>query len=409
MPGEAGGAPAEPGGTALMLAGGGARAAYQAGVLSGIARRRPEQKIPILTGVSAGAINIGYLAAHPGDLEEAAAGLVRSWRSLTTEEVVRSDPLSMLWIAVRWVMALLSGGVRLAQRTRGLVDTRPLRSFLQRSMRAEGIAENVASGKLDALALSALSYQTGRTVTFVQTDRPVSPPSTGVHHRVVRARITVDHIMASAAIPLLFPAVKVGQQWYGDGSFRYTAPLAPAIHLGAKRILAISARYRQSGWEARQPEVLSYPPPARIIGLLFNSVFLDTLDWDAARLRRINGLLAKIPEPGRDATGLRHVDLLVLRPSRDLGRLATEYQGRLPSTLRFFVRGLGSPDQRSADFLSYLLFESAYISRLIELGEDDVERDWPRIEAFLDGERPEPAAAGDAAIGDAAAREREGM
>lgn len=404
------GMPAAPDGTALMLAGGGARAAYQAGVLAAIARRRPEQRPPILTGVSAGAINVGYLAAHPGNMEEATAGLVRSWRSLTTEEVIRSDPLSMLWIAARWVAALLSGGVRLAQRTRGLVDTRPLRSFLQRSMREEGIADNVRSGRLQALALSALSYQTGRTVTFVQSGRPLSPPGTGVHHRVVRARITVDHIMASAAIPLLFPAVKVGQQWYGDGSFRYTAPLAPAIHLGARRILAVSARYRQSGWEARQPEVLSYPPPARIIGLLFNSVFLDTLDWDAARLRRINRLLAEIPTPGPESAGLRHVDLLVLRPSRDLGRLAMEYEGRLPRTLRFFVRGLGSPDQRSADFVSYLLFESAYISRLVELGEVDVERDWSRIAAFLDGEPVEDSTpVEDAAVGDAAASQAKGV
>lgn len=381
-------APPEPGSgagrLALMLAGGGARAAYQAGVLSGIAHRRPDLRIPVLTGVSAGAINLGYLAAHPGPFGETAEGLARKWRSLTTEEVFRSGPLSMLWIVARWAAALLSGGTRLAPSARGLVDTAPLREFLARSIHSEAIADNVRSGRLEAIALAALSYQTGRTVTFVQAAHPVSRRGSGVHHRVVRARLSIDHIMASAAIPLLFPAVKVGQQWYGDGSFRHTAPLAPAIRLGADRILAVSARYPRSEPEARRMEVPGYPPPARILGLLFNSVFLDTLDWDAARLRRLNALLAALPPERREETGLRRIELLILRPSQDIGRLAADYERRLPRTLRFFVRGLGSPRARSADFVSYLLFESAYISRLIELGEEDAERQWPEIEAFLE-------------------------
>lgn len=375
---------------AVMLAGGGARAAYQVGVLRGIGRRLPDLEPPILTGVSAGAINVGFVAAHRDGFGAATEALGRKWRSLTTEEVFRSDPLSLLGIAFRWGVSLMSGGATLGPRARGLVDTAPLRHFLDRAIDPGGIEANVRAGKLAALALSAVSFQTGRTVTFVHGRGPI-PRRQNVHHRAVRTRITVDHIMASAAIPLLFPAVKVGQQYYGDGSFRQVAPLAPAIHLGAERILAISARYDPSRREARTPEIMGYPPPARIIGLLFNSAFLDILDWDAARLERINLLLERLPPAARRDVELRPVDLLVIRPSQDIGRLAAAYQGRMPRTLRFFVRGLGTNESRSADFVSYMLFESLFIERLMELGERDADEQWERIEAFL---RPAGAGAG---------------
>ena len=365
-----------------MLAGGGARAAYQVGILRYIGERIPDLRIRILTGVSAGGINVGFLASHPGDFGEATEALRRRWCSLTTEEVFRSDPWSLLGIAIRWGVALLSGGARLAPRARSLVDTEPLRRFLHRSFDSRIIEEKLADGRLRAVAVSALSYQTGRTVSFVHGELP--PSSWHRHmHRAVHVRLSVEHVMASAAIPILFPAVKVGQQYYGDGSFRYMAPLDPAIQLGADRILAISARYPQHEDELRRPEVLGYPPPARILGLLFNSVFLDTLEDDVRRLERVNALLERIPDERRDDLPYRPVDLLTLQPSRDIGRLAAEYEGRLPRTLRFFVRGLGSPATRNADFLSYFLFESAFISRLIELGMKDAAEEWPRIEAWL--------------------------
>lgn len=378
-------------GLGLMLPGGGARAAYQVGVLGYMAERIPDLRFPILTGISAGAINIGFLASHGPNFRDAAEHLRRKWCSLTTEEVFRSDPPSLLSIGFRWVLSLISGGIRLAPRARSLVDTKPLREFLARSIDADGIRRNLDQGHLTSVALSALSFQTGRTVTFV-AGRPPRRRSDSVHHRIVCGPVTIDHILASAAIPIVFPAVKIGQQYYGDGSFRFTAPLSPAIHLGAERILAISARYGRTTDEARQPEILGYPPPARIIGLIFNSVFLDPLDWDAARLQRINRLIQFCPADHRRQEELRRVELLVLRPSLDLGQLAAEYEGRLPRTLRFFVRGLGTPESRSSDFLSYLLFESAYISRLIELGYEDAKKTWSRIERFvLSGDR---AAAG---------------
>jgi NTE family protein len=371
-------------GLALMLSGGGARTAYQTGVLSGIGKRRPDLYTPLLTGVSAGGINLGFIAAHRGSFGEATQALKRRWLSLTTEEVFRTDPPSLLKTGARWGLSIAGGGARFTPRGRSLVDTAPLREFLRRSIDATGKESNLADGVHEAVALS---YQTGRTVTFVQGDVPIrlEPPS--VHQRAVRARLTIEHIMASSAIPLLFPAVKIGQQYYGDGSFRSAAPLGPAIQLGAERILAISARYARSEIEARRPEVLGYPPPARVLGVLLNSVFLDTLDWDASTVERINRLIDQIPEQRRREEGLRRVDLYVQRPSKDIGRLAASFEVRLPRSLRFLVRGLGSSGSKSADFISYLLFESAYISALIELGEEDVERDWDRLSAFL-----EPAA-----------------
>jgi NTE family protein len=371
---------------AVLLAGGGARAAYQVGVLSHIGQRMPELDLHILTGVSAGAINTGFLAAHRGSFRSGAEGLRRKWASLTTEEVFRADPPSLARIGVQWGASLVSGGSRLAPRVHSLVDTAPLRDFLNRHVSPSGIEANLRDGQLKAIAISAVSYQTGRTVSFIAGSTPIRPSHENARHRTIRAGIGVDHIMASAAIPLLFPAVKVGQQYYGDGSFRHSAPLSPAIQLGADRILAISARFPRTFSEPRSVDGVGYPPPARIIGLLLNSAFLDTLEWDAARLERVNRLLKGLAEDAPERQGLRHIDLLVVRPSEDIGRIAAEYERRLPRLLRFLVRGLGTPRTRSADFLSYLLFESAYITRLVELGQRDAESAWPRLYPFLSSE-----------------------
>lgn len=366
-----------------MLSGGGARAAYQTGVLCHIGRRCPRLHVPILSGVSAGAINTGFLASYRGSFGEATKALRRRWLSLSSEEVFKANPSSLFFNGLRVGTALIGGGSRLAPKIRSLIDTSPLHEFLSRSMAPGAIRERLESGDLEAVALTTVSYQTGRSVLFVEGTAVMRTAPSSAHHRVVRATLTVDHIMASAAIPLLFPAIKIGQQYYGDGSFRSTAPLGPAIELGANRILAISARYRRSEPEARQPEHVGYPPAARVLGILLNSAFLDTLDWDAANLRRINRLLEGLTPEARAGEGLRHVDLLIQRPSRDIGLIATGFEERLPRAMRFLVRGLGSSETRSADLLSYLLFDSAYITELIELGETDAENNWQQIETFL--------------------------
>jgi NTE family protein len=194
----------------------------------------------------------------------------------------------------------------------------------------------------------------------------------------------VDHVLASSALPFLFPAVQVDGAWYGDGGIRLTAPLSPAVHLGARRILAVSTRYARSRDEADRPAITSYPPPAQVAGVLYNAIFLDQLDSDAYQLRRINNLIAQLPKTQRD--GLRHIELLMVRPSVDLGRLANEYEPELPRAFRFLTRGLGTRETRSNDLLSLLMFQNDYVTRLVELGEADAAARRPEIERFLVGD-----------------------
>ncbi|MFB6240571.1 MAG: patatin-like phospholipase family protein, partial [Gemmatimonadota bacterium] len=309
---------------------------------------------------------------------DATRDLKEKWTELRTRDVMHSDPLSMAWIAARWMATLASGGSRLAPQARSLVDNRPLEQYLTGLVNPERIRANVDDGRLRAAAVSATSYHTGRTITFVQGASDLAMWRRP-QREARRASLTLDHVMASSAIPLLFPAVRLEDGYYGDGSVRQTAPLAPAIHLGA----AVSSRYPRDVEEARQPAVEGYPPVAQIAGVLANSSFLDTLETDARWLRRVNRLVSRLPEEERGREPLHEVDLLVLRPSRDLGRLAAEYEQELPRTLRFLSRGLGTRESESPDLVSYLLFERGYLRRLIELGERDAERQWPRIASFL--------------------------
>jgi NTE family protein len=193
----------------------------------------------------------------------------------------------------------------------------------------------------------------------------------------------VDHIMASAALPLFFPAVRIGDDWHGDGGIRLAAPLSPALHLGAGRIIAISTRYVGSRAEAEAPMTVGYPPPAQVLGVLMNAIFLDVIDQDVLRLERLNRLLRRLPEDQRD--GLRIVDLLVLRPSRDLGRLARDYEPRLPRAFRVLTRALGTRQTLSPDALSLVMFQGDYLRRLIELGEEDAEARAEEIDRFIRG------------------------
>jgi NTE family protein len=368
------------------MSGGGARAAYQVGVLRALARRWPTLQPQVITGVSAGAINAASLAGYPGSFVESLERLGQLWAGLTTEDVFRTDGPSLLRIGYRWGKRLLSGG-EAGRKAHGLVDTAPLQRLLARHLDPngngiEGIGENIRAGRLGAFGITATNYVTGRSVTWVQGRdvRSWEFPK----RRSVSARIGVEHVMASAALPLIFPAVRVGADWYGDGGIRLTAPLSPALHLGAERVLAVSTRYARTSAEAEEPAVSGYPPPAQILGVLMNAIFLDLLDQDATTLRRISRLAEDLaPE---DRGGLRPVRLLVIRPSQDLGRLAGDYEPELPPTFRFLMRGLGTRETRSPDWLSMLLFEPDYIRHLIEIGEGDAEAQIDDIAALLDAE-----------------------
>ncbi len=368
----------------LVLTGGGARAAYQTGVLSYIAEKVPEVRFPIIVGVSAGAINAGFLAGHRGTPAEVLERLSDAWTSLTIERILRSDLSSLGRRGVGWFWAFGRSNALLPQ-LRGLLDTTPLREFLEERLDIAGIEENVRAGRLRALALTATRYATGQTVTFVQGAADI-PTWERVRRCGVRTRITEDHVMASGALPLIFPAIKADGEYYGDGSIRQAAPLAPAIHLGATRLLAISTRYSPSLAEVRQLASASYPPPARVLGMLFNTIFLDTLEGDAERLQRLNRVLEALPPGAPNPDGLRRVALHVIRPSRDLGKLAEGYQDKLPRSLKLMLRGLGVRRLRGAELLSYLIFEQPYLSQVIEMGYEDALSNWGELERFLVGD-----------------------
>src|SRR2546426_4755559 len=366
---------------ALVLTGGGARAAYQAGVVCAIAERAPEVEFPILTGVSAGAINAAYLAAHPGPLAAAAATLRAEWSRLTVDRVYRIRPIGIGRALLRGLAQLVLGRRGGTATLRGVLDMQPLREFLAAGIDLSGIDRNIAAGRLRAAALSATSYASGDTVTFVHGSPDVPTWRRALRH-AVRVRLTIDHVMASAALPILFSAVRVGDDFYGDGSVRQTAPLAPAIHLGARALLVIT-QAPDPGAGSPAPRLRRYPTLAEVAGLLLHAIFLDALEADAERLERLNRVLAALPAGVSAPDGLRRVNLLMLRPSRDLGGRAAGHGARLPPMIRWLVRGVGGDGSTAVDFLSYLLFDPAYTTTLIELGYDDTRREWRRIEGFL--------------------------
>ncbi len=373
---------------ALVLSGGGARAAYQVGFLRHVATRFPDLLPDILTGVSAGGMIAAALASKDDRFADSVARLSGVWSGLRMEDVFRVDAGDLASRVLRWGLRIVSGGAPGSPQARSLVDTSPLRALLMNVLQPDasgtlpGIAHNLRARRLDAVALTASSYTTGQSVTWIESREGCGVLTwDGARRKSIAGCLRVDHVMASAALPLFFPAVEVDGAWYGDGGIRLTAPLSPAVNLGARRIFAVSTRYPRSRVEADQPAVSGYPPPAQVAGVLLNAVFLDQLDGDVLHLQQLNGLVGRLPP---DARGdLRHIDLFVHRPSQDLGRLANAFEAALPRGFRFLVRGLGSRETRSNDLLSLLMFQPDYIGRLIELGESDARARSAEIDAFL--------------------------
>jgi len=370
---------------ALVLGGGGARAAYEVGILSAIAERVPNLVFPIVTGVSAGAINATYLAAHPGSFAEAVHALRAEWLKLVADRVYRIRPMRVGPAMLRSLAAGALGRRTDPATLRGLVDLAPLREFLESIIAITGIDANIAAGRLQAVALSATSYSSGDVVTFVQ-----GPPGVPTWRRAMRQAVPtalkLDHIMASAALPILFPSVRIDGAFYGDGSIRQTAPLSPAIHLGARGLLVIT----QQGDPLQHVTAAApreYPTFAEVVGLLLHAVFLDALEADVEQLQRVNRLLAEWPA-GQPSEGLRPINLLVLRPSRNLGALARGTAPRLPPLLHWTVRMLGGEKTAGADFLSYLVFDPLYTNALVDLGYADAQAGWERIERFIEATEP---------------------
>ena len=367
---------------AVMLTGGGARAAYQVGLLKGIARHFPDLNFQIVTGVSAGAINAMYLASNQGTLGEKADDLERLWCQLDCDSIYHFD--WQILIPFRSALASLFPR-RKWTRPHGLVDTTPLRHLLHRTFRTgpgeaiRGIEENISAGLLHSVALTTMDYSTGQSVRWVQGRG--FQPFEGNNHRNEPTRFTAEHVLASAALPFVFPAVQIGDRWHGDGGIRMAAPLSPAVHLGASRVIAMSTGYQRTSAEANTPVVTGYPPAAQVIGQLVNAVFLDVIDEDVIRMERMNEMIRKVGE--RERNGLRPIDLLVMRPSVDLGRLAGKYERYLPRKLKLLTRALGARETESPDFVSLLMFEPHYTRALIDIGMADVEARVEELAEFL--------------------------
>jgi NTE family protein len=364
---------------ALLLPGGGARSAWQVGVLRAIAGWFPRgSPLPfqVVCGTSAGAINAAVLAAGAKDFHAAAAALAKVWNEFRTGQVFRVGTVDMLRSGLHLFLALLTGGWLLPM-PRALFDNAPLRALLARNVDFEAFRRAVAAGHPDSFAITATCVSSGESVTFVETSRPFVPWDRAAR-RGFAARLDVDHLMASAAIPLLFPAVAMEGGHFSDGALRQSTPFAPAIHLGADRILVIGVRHPG----ARRIVAGPAPSMAEQFGFMLDSLFHEGLQSDLERLNRVNALLAEL-RPGPPPFGIRHVETLVLQPERDPSEEAIAQRQAMPGPLRALLRVLGARGARGGRLLSYLLFESEYTRPLVEAGMRDAGRRRAEIAAFL--------------------------
>ena len=368
---------------AVVLTGGGARGAYQAGVLKYIAENVSEAQFDIIVGASSGAINAMGLASFGGDLKAGAPTIASLWSQLRMNQVFRTDIFSLLKIGLFWIYDFFLAGFTGKPLSHSLVDTRPLRELLQTVHRPDRIREAIEQGKFRSLAISATEVYTGSLVTFVQSKS--FRLWQRARRKAVATEIHVDHVMASAAIPLLFPSVLVNNRRYVDGCIRSTSPLGPAIRLGANQILAIGVRrYYLQDAKNGADVVLSEPEPnpsaAQLGSLILNSLFSESLDADVEHLERLNFLA---PEQNEKSFGMKKVEILVIRPSVDLGTLAKQYSDRVPLLIRFLLRGIGSERGSSSDILSYLLFVPDFLTALIDLGYRDAQAEAAKIHQFF--------------------------
>lgn len=393
----------------LILTGGGARAAYQVGVLKGIAavlrdtRRGLDPDIAqghnpfqILVGTSAGAINAAALACRADNFQESVALLVQVWENFHAEQVYRSDVLGVVRSGARWLMLLSLGWMvrrSLRLRPRSLLDSSPLAALLAKMIDIERLQRSLERGHLRALAVSASSYTSGRHVTFYQslTNHEIAPRLQRVH---VHGPIGLSHLLASAAIPFVFPAVPLTigaqQEHYGDGSMRQISPISPAIYLGAERVLVIGAGQlgRSGALSDFDPKI--YPSLAQIAGHAMASIFLDALASDIERLEKLNVIANALSPVQRRALNLRPIESLVIAPSDRLDGIAADYIGSLPRPVRGLLDVLGAASSSGASLASYLLFESAYTRVLIDLGYSDTMKRRDEVLRFLT-ERREPS------------------
>lgn len=371
--------------TALILTGGGARAGYQAGVLKAIRELLPQARrtpFPILCGTSAGALNAALMAAAASDFGAGVDDLVHVWENFSADQVYRADPAGIGISGTRWLSTLALGWLT-HRAPRSLLDNSPLRQALSDRLDFSRIGHAIECGALHSVSITCSGYSSGQSVSFFQGRADIKPWRRS--QRVgTPVNLSLDHLMASSAIPFIFPAVRINREWFGDGSIRQVAPIAPAIHLGADKILVIGAGRLAD--ENDRPSGDTYPSLAQIAGHALSSIFLDSLAVDLERMSRINNTLTLIPENVRSDSGmqLRPIEVLTIAPSQRLDHLAARHARALPWPVRALLRGIGAMNQNGGALTSYLLFERSYTRALIDLGYADTLARGDEVRDFLD-------------------------
>ncbi len=375
---------------AIVLTGGGARAAYQVGATRALYEivRQDEGLFRIVTGTSAGAINASYLAAHANNWDVATSQLWDLWGHLRPQDIFDLGALSISKLGSQWLSGAALGG--LAPKRSGvnhLLDTTPLRRLLEREIDFADLNRSIADGTLEGLALSTTNFFSGASVVFHNGPRPVDEWAR-TDRFSVRSPIEASHVMASSAIPLFFPPEPIGDSWYGDGCVRQTTPLSPAIHLGADRIIAIGIRAPHTPARQRERTLTKNRNPSlgQIVGVMMNAVFLDAMEADVERLSRVNETIFHMSEDARRAhfPNLRPLPILMLRPSQDLGAMTAQLGKELPPMLRYLLKGIGVGGSEGLDLLSYLAFDKSYTRPLIDLGYQDTMARTEEIKRFLE-------------------------
>jgi NTE family protein len=371
--------------TALILTGGGARAGYQVGVLKAIRELLPQLQrnpFPILCGTSAGALNAASMASSAEDFGAGVEGLLQVWENFRAHQVYRADPAGVGIAGVRWLSTLAFGWLT-HRAPHSLLDNAPLRRLLSDHLDLGRIAQAIDSGALHSVSITCSGYSSGQSVSFFQGRTGLEPWRRS--QRIgTPAEISVDHLMASSAIPFLFPAVHINREWFGDGSMRQVAPVSPAIHLGADKILVIGAGRMAD--ENERPNGMVYPSLAQIAGHALSSIFLDSMSVDLERMNRINRTLSLIPESVRRDNGLtlHPIEVLTIAPSQRLDHLAARHARALPWAVRALLRNIGAMNQNGGALTSYLLFEQPYTRALIDLGYADTWARRDEVRRFLD-------------------------
>lgn len=369
--------------TGLILSGGGARGAYQVGVLKAISDIAPPSicnPFPIISGTSAGAINAAGLASRAKNFRMAVLGLENIWSQLSSDKVFRTELWSFLRMLLRWIIPGVAAGH--TPEDAALLDSTPLRRLLELVINRRRIAEAIESDYLKALCITASCYTDGKSVTFFQAS-PEIPTWNRARRLGVKATIGVQHLMASSAIPFLFPAQQLGSKYYGDGALRQIAPLSPVIHLGAERILVVGVSANTTAPEFEPTQ--GYPSLAQIFGHVLNSVFLDSLEMDVERSERINRTLSAFTQDEREKHGIKlhPVEVLKIYPSQQIDEIAAEHLHEMPRSLRFFMRTSGGTNPAGASAASYLLFDPGFCRALIDLGYKDAMARQFEIAEFL--------------------------